>query len=377
MPSDSLVRGLEDVAVAETRLSAVDGEAGELTIGGFPLEELAPNARFEETLFLLYHDRLPGEDELAAFEAELAARRVLPDATIDLLEAAAADGSSMDALRMGAAAASLARDGGEDPETDARLLVAQLPKVVAAYWRLRNGEAVVEPSEDLGHAANYLYMLSSEVPDEAATRGLETYLNSVVDHGLNASTFTARTIASTESDLVSAVTGAIGALKGPLHGGAPGPVLDMLEEIEGEGNPEAVLRSKLEAGERLMGFGHRVYRVRDPRAAVLSGAAESFYEGAEDRAFFELAREVEAAAVDLLEEHKPGRSLRTNVEFYTAVLLDGLDVPRALFTPTFAVSRVAGWTAHGLEQLADNRLIRPRGRYVGDRDRTWRPVEER
>ncbi|HKJ58797.1 MAG TPA: citrate synthase/methylcitrate synthase [Halobacteriales archaeon] len=378
MADDTLALGLEGVTVGETRLSRVDGQAGELVIGGFPLEEFAPNARFEETLYLLYNDRLPDAAELNAFEERLIERRAVPDSTIDLLRAAAeADQDPMDALRMGAAAASNARGADEDPERDALLLVAQFPTIVAAYWRLRNGEDPVEPRDDLGHAANYLYMLTGEEPDDAAARGLATYLNSVVDHGLNASTFTARTIVSTESDVVSAVTGAVGALKGPLHGGAPGPVLEMLLEIESAGDPEAVLRGKLEAGERLMGFGHRVYKVRDPRAAVLSAAAERFYEDADDRAFFELAGEVESAAVDVLAEHKPGRSLETNVEFYTAVLLHGVGVPRELFTTTFGVSRVGGWTAHCLEQLADNRLIRPRSRYVGDTGRTWTNVEER
>jgi len=378
MTEDATARGLEGVIVGETRLSRVDGEAGELTIGGFPLAELAPNARFEETLFLLYEDRLPDPDELQRLETELVAHRDLPAATEDLLRAAVeAEQAPMDALRMGAASAGLARGPEEHPAADARVLVAQLPTIVAAYWRLRNGDEPIAPRDDLRHAANYLYMLTGEDPDEAATRGVETYLNAVVDHGLNASTFTARTIVSTESDLVSAVTGAIGALKGPLHGGAPGPVLEMLREIEAAGDVEPVIRRRLEAGERLMGFGHRVYRVRDPRAEVLSGAAERFYADAADRAFFELAREVEGVAVDLLAEHKPDRALQTNVEFYTAVLLNGVGVPKELFTPTFAVARVGGWSAHCLEQLADNRLIRPRARYVGGRGRTWTPLDER
>jgi len=378
MADETLALGLEGVTVGVTRLSRVDGEAGELVIGGFALEELAPHARFEETLYLLFNDRLPDGGELDAFESRLIERRAIPEATVDLLRAAAeADQPPMDALRMGAAAASVARGADEDPERDSLLLVAQFPTIVAAYWRLRNGEAPVEPRDDLGHAANYLYMLTGEEPDDAAARGLATYLNSVVDHGMNASTFTARTIVSTESDVVSAVTGAVGALKGPLHGGAPGPVLEMLLEIESAGDPEAVLREKLEAGERLMGFGHRVYKVRDPRAAVLSAAAERFYEDADDRAFFDMAGEVEEAAVDVLAEYKPGRSLDTNVEFYTAVLLHGVGIPRELFTATFGVSRVGGWTAHCLEQLGNNRLIRPRSRYGGETGRTWTNVEDR
>lgn len=204
-----------------------------------------------------------------------------------------------------------------------------------------------------------------------AVRRLETYLNTVVNHGLNASSFVARSIVSTESDLVSGVTGAVGSLKGPLHGGAPGPVLEMLRSVHESGDPEGYVRETLASGERLMGFGHRVYRTRDPRAAVLSTAAERFYTNSEDEAFFDTVREFESVAVDLLAEHKPDRPLETNVEFYTAALLYGVGVPRALFTPTFAVSRVGGWTAHCLEQLADNKMVRPMSVYTGDRDRAW------
>jgi len=373
-----LQRGLEGVAVAETRLSRVDGDAGELTIAGFPLDELAPNATFEETLFALYEDRLPDADELDAFQTELAEKRHASQEAIDTVVAAADRGlPPMDAVRMGIAAASLTRDGDEDPRTDAALAVAQLPTVAAAYERARDGDDPVEPREDLSHAANYLYMLDGEEPSAERVRGLETYLNSVVDHGLNASTFTARTVVSTESDVISGVTGAVGALKGPLHGGAPGPVLDMLEDAATADDPGDVVRETLDAGERVMGFGHRVYNVRDPRAAVLQDAAESFYEGRDETAFFDAAREFEDVAVDILAEHKPDLRLETNVEFYTAVLLNGVGVPRDMFTPTFAVARAGGWTAHCLEQLEDNRLIRPRASYVGAEDREWTPVDER
>jgi citrate synthase len=375
--SDELKRGLEGVTVAETRLSRIDGENGELVVAGYPIEELAPNATFEEVLFLLREDRLPTAPELADFRADLASRRAVADEALETVRRAAEEGqSSMDALRMGIAAATLGREGEEDPREDSLDAVAKMPTVAAAFKRAREGEAPVEPREDLRHAASYLHLLTGEEPDESAARGLETYLNTVVDHGLNASTFTARTIVSTESDVVSGVTGAVGALKGPLHGGAPGPVLDMIEEAYERDDPEAVLREHLDAGKRLMGFGHRVYRTRDPRAAVLEGAAKDFYEG-EGSAFFETARETEAVGIELLEERKPDHDLSTNVEFYTAVLLRGVGVPRDLFSPTFAVGRSSGWTAHCLEQLEDNRLIRPRSRYVGGDGRTWTPVEER
>jgi citrate synthase len=220
-------------------------------------------------------------------------------------------------------------------------------------------------------------MLSGERPEPEWTRALETYLNTVVDHGLNASTFTARVITSTGSDLVSAVVGALGALKGPLHGGAPGPALDLVFEIGEASRAERILRKKIEAGDRLMGFGHRVYKVRDPRADVLAVAAERLYTRGGDLSLYSLARSVESTALRLLEEYKPGRRLRTNVEFYTALLLHGLGLEAPLFTPTFAISRMSGWIAHAFEQRASNRIIRPQSQYVGPRGRQWVDVDER
>jgi citrate synthase len=280
----------------------------------------------------------------------------------------------MDALRIGADALSLEihPDGEEWAENVA--ILGRLPTLVAAFWRLREGKQPIEPRPDLGFAANYLYMLTGQVPGEAQTRALETYLNTVVDHGLNASTFTARVIISTRSDLVSALVGAIGALKGPLHGGAPGPALDMVFEIGETSRAEAYLRQKLEKGERLMGFGHRVYKVRDPRADVLAAAAERLYQQAGDMKLYELAKSVERQALDLLEEYKPGRHLQTNVEYYTALVLHGLDLPVELFTPTFAISRAAGWIAHCREQQRQSRIIRPQSEYIGPVDRKWVPV---
>ena len=367
----SFVAGLEGVVAARTRISGVDGEAGVLTLAGFPVEDLAGRASFEEVVYLLRHDVLPGAGDLAAFRAALAGRRGLPEATVGLLRAAAGRGvSGMDALRM--AAGTLSLDLSDDPALD---LVARFPVIVAAYHRLLRGEEPVPPDPGLGHAANYLYMLRGEAPGEGSVRALETYLNTVSDHGMNASTFAARVIVATRSDLVSAVVGAVGALKGPLHGGAPGPALDVVFEIGAAGNAEAVLREKLGRGERLMGFGHRIYRVRDPRADVLAAAAERLFATDGDRDLYDLALDVERTALRLLAEHKPGRNLQTNVEFYTALLLHGLGLPTDLFTPTFAVGRVAGWTAHCLEQQAEDRLIRPQSEYVGETDRVWSPPE--
>jgi citrate synthase len=363
--------GLSGVVAATTRLSHVDGEGGELIIGGYRVGELAPRATFEEATWLLWHGDLPSAPQLEAFRASLAAERALPDATLALLEGCAAAAiDPMDALRIAADTISLRSDA-------PHAIVARCPTIVAAFARLRRRLDPVPPRTDLGHAANYLYMLAGEPPDAERTRALETYLNTAIDHGLNASTFTCRVITSTGSDLVSAVVGAIGALKGPLHGGAPGPALDMVFEIGDPARAESVLRRKLEAGERLMGFGHRVYRVRDPRADVLAAAAERMYSRSGDQQFYALARHVEAEALRLLEEYKPGRRLQTNVEFYTALLLHGLGFEVPLFTPTFAIARVSGWIAHALEQRRTNRIIRPQSEYVGPRDRTWVPLADR
>jgi citrate synthase len=371
-----IASGLDGVAAAETRLSAVNGEAGELIIAGFPVEELAGRATFEEVVYLLWHDTLPDAAQLAAFREELGAQRPLPRSALELVRAAAAERIPvMDALRMAAGTVSLgtaAKDG-----TEALALVARLPTIVATYWRLLGGDEPVAPDPGLGHTANYLYMLTGEEPGAEAVRALETYLNTVADHGMNASTFAARVIVSTRSDVVSAVVGAIGALKGPLHGGAPGPALDVVFEIGNPGRAEAVLRERLARGERLMGFGHRIYRVRDPRAEVLAEAAERLYATEGDQELYELALEVEKTALRVLAEHRPGRNLQTNVEFYTALLLHGLGMPPELFSPTFAVSRVAGWTAHCFEQRALDRIIRPQSAYVGEKDRRWVPLEER
>ena len=415
MSNPIIHNGLEGIVASETELSMVDGLAGELIIVGFPVGELAMNATFEETAFLLWYGRLPDARELAAFRADLASRRELPQAALDLLRAAAdKQVDTMDALRMAAGTISLrgsVKSTDKAMSTDksvcatslpasgtratrhtlcgtdtlvcasddeaARNLLAAFPTIVASYWRLLRAHDPLPPNPDLGHAANFLYMLSGHVPTDERVRGLETYLNTVVDHGLNASTFTARVIASTGSDLVSAITGAIGALKGPLHGGAPGPALDMVFEIGEAGRAEEVLRRKIESGEKLMGFGHRVYKVRDPRADVLAAAAQRMFTRGGDLALYTLALDVEQTALRLLEEYKPGRNLQTNVEFYTALLLHGLDLEVPLFTPAFAVSRVAGWIAHCFEQRRANRLIRPQSVYRGPRGRTWLPAAER
>lgn len=397
--------GLEGVIAASTRLSRVDGAAGRLTLAGFAIEELAPKASFEEVAHLLWTDRLPNTAELHDLRADLARRRRLPAATLDWLQhAAAAEVAPMDALRTAAATVCVETAGVSDPREQARTLLAVLPVALATYERLRRGDGTAKnaaPSEeelealgDADLATGFLTLLdgppsakSAQPPHPERVRALTTYLNTVADHGLNASTFTARVIVATGSDMVSAVTGAIGALKGPLHGGAPGPALDDLLAIAAGANAsnsdtatyaETYLRAKLARGERLMGFGHRVYRVRDPRAEVLNEAAEAWLGSAGgDRELLRLAREVESTALRLLSEHKPDRKLHTNVEFYTALLLHSLGLPSDLFAPMFALGRTAGWTAHALEQLEYGRLIRPSATYIGDEGRSWQPAAAR
>ncbi len=384
--------GLQGVVLTESRLSRIDGEAGELIIAGFPLEELAPNATFEEVVFLMWNDRLPTPVELQALRAEMAQQRALPPATLATLQAAAERGlPAMDALRMGVDTLALAdedpQDGSREAnERRAKRIVASMPTVVAAYWRLKKGQQPIEPRPDLGHAENFLYMLEGQVPHPDAARGLETYLNTVVDHGMNASTFTARVIVSTGSDLISSIVGAIGALKGPLHGGAPGPALDMVFEVQKRAaasgksiqeEAEAYVRQVVTGGGRIMGFGHRVYKVRDPRADVLGAAAEKLFRQAGDIRLYQDARAVEEVVLKVLEELKPGRRIKTNVEFYTALVLYGVGLETELFTPTFAIGRSGGWTANALEQIEEGRLIRPRAAYKGALGRKWVPLEER
>ena len=384
--------GDRDHEPIRTRLSRVDGQAGELIIGGFRLEDLAPRASFEEVVFLLWNDRLPTSDELRSLQQHMARERSLtPEARRALEQASQAGAGSMDALRLAVESQALESDASAADDlpawqAQAMRIVARMPMLAAAYARLRTGGQPVEPPSELGHAAAYLHALRGEPPDAEATRALETYFNTVVDHGLNASTFAARVVASTHSDMVAAVAAALAALKGPLHGGAPGPALAMMETIEQrrqtsgrslEAETEAYVREIVAGGGRLMGFGHRVYKVRDPRADVLGQAADRLASDPQRADFLERAKSIERVALRVLEELKPGRNLRTNVEFYTALLLQCIGLPPDLFTPTFAVARVAGWTAHILEQRVVGRLIRPLEAYVGPLGRAWVPREAR
>ncbi|HXG95959.1 MAG TPA: citrate synthase/methylcitrate synthase [Gemmatimonadales bacterium] len=371
-------RGLDGVVAARTRLSHVDGQAGELIIGGYQLRELAGRVSFEEAAHLLWRGALPSRDELATLRREIAALRALPAEAMHVVRAAAKS-PPIDALRMACATLSLDLPHPDDisPAADlqaAKLLTARFPTIVAAHARLSAGREPIPPRTDLPLAANFLYMVHGKEPDPIAARAIDAYWVTVIDHGMNASTFTARVIASTRSDMVSAVTGAIGALKGPLHGGAPGPVLDMLKEIKSADRAEPWVRAELAAGRRIMGFGHRVYKVRDPRADVLSTVANEMGGAGggalENRKLFDLARAAEQTILKVLDEVKPGRNLRTNVEFFTALVLQALGLEPRSFVATFACGRVAGWCAHVIEQHSEDHLIRPQSEYIGPRNLT-------
>jgi citrate synthase len=369
-------RGLDGVIAVQTRLSHVYGQQGFLIIGGYELEELAGRVTFEEAAHLLWTGELPTTAESEALAREMAALRSIPESTMAVVGEAAKRGAPpIDTLRTACSTLSLDLAGTSETSRDvdvsiAKMLVARLPTIVAAYSRMAAGRQPIAPRANLPLAANFLYMLNGEEPDPIAARALDTYWVTVIDHGMNASTFTARVIASTRSDMVSAVTGAIGAMKGPLHGGAPGPVLEMLKDIGTGERAEAWLRRELAAGRRIMGFGHRVYKVRDPRAEVLGGLAEEMAGAAlQDRKLFDLAREVEATALRVLEEVKPGRNLKTNVEFYTALVLQSIGLPPPMFVAMFACGRAAGWCAHVIEQHTEDHLIRPQSEYIGTRGR--------
>src|SRR5436190_24288051 len=376
--SEAKPRGLDGVVAAQTRLSNVDGQNGVLIIGGYELKELAGKVTFEEAAHVLWKGRLPSAAEKDDLTRAIAAQRALPETTLEIVREAAKKGAPpIDTLRMACATLSLDLRNPNDisPGADfdnAKMLVARFPTVIAAHTRLLAGQEPIAPRTDLSLAANFLYMVFGKEPDPIAARALDTYWVTVIDHGMNASTFTARVIASTRSDMVSALTGAIGALKGPLHGGAPGPVLDMLVEIGSADRAESWLRGELAAGRRIMGFGHRVYKVRDPRAEVLSRAADALASAGKDtlanRKLFDLARSAEQTILTVLEEVKPGRNLRTNVEFYTALLLQAVGLEPRSFVATFACGRVAGWCAHVIEQHAEDHLIRPQSEYVGPRN---------
>ncbi|GAA0211919.1 citrate synthase [Halobaculum roseum] len=377
--SDELKRGLEGVLVAESDLSFIDGDEGKLVYRGYAIEDLAEHASYEETLYLLWNGELPTESELSAFEEAMSAERDLDDDTLETVtRLAEADEEPMAAMRTAASSLSAA-----DPDTDAdptdpeanvrkaRRITAKLPTALAAFARVRDGEEPVDPREDLDHAENFLYMLNGEVPDEVTADVFDQALVLHADHGLNASTFSATVTASTLADMHSAVTSAVGTLSGSLHGGANANVMRMLQEIdEADQEPVEWVTQALEEGRRVAGFGHRVYNVKDPRAKILGDRSEALGEAAGDMKWYEMSVAIE----EYMAEEK---GLAPNVDFYSATTYYQMGIPIDIYTPIFAVSRVGGWAAHVMEQYEDNRLIRPRARYVGETDAEWVPIEDR
>ena len=352
--------GLDGVVVAHTSLSEVDGEHGQLVIRGYSVEQLVERATFEDVCALLWSGTWPSPAERAVVRRALATARADAFAMLPSLGGALRMPDGMESLR--AAAGHLVST---DSASDRLRLTGAMPVFAAAWARQQLDQPPVPPLPLLSHAADCLQMLSGNVPAPEFVRGLDAYWCCVAEHGMNASTFTARVVASTGSDTVSAIVAAIGALKGPLHGGAPGPVLDMIDAISTSSSVRLWLEAELAAGRRIMGMGHRIYRVRDPRAVALERAASVLEASGVAGERLALARAVEREAERLLAERHPGRPLRTNVEFYTAVLLDSVGIPRTLFSPMFAASRVAGWCAHVDEQRTVGRLIRPTSIYVG------------
>ena len=357
--------GLAGVVVAETGIGDVRGEEGFFHYRGHPAPELAARCSVEEVWYLLHRGHLPAPDELAGFVRDTGALRQVPETVLAVLPILAKAGTPMAALRTALSAAAQDMPPWLDVDAVARArgalrLVALTPTLVAALWRARRGLAPVPPDPSRGLVEDYLRMMRGDEPSPEAVRAVQRYLLLTIDHGFNASTFAVRVVVSTGADLGSAAVAGIGALSGPLHGGAPSRVIDMLTAIGSAKRARPWVEKELAAGRRIMGFGHRVYRTEDPRSAVLKQTALEL-----DTPTVRLAVEVERVVLEVLEAKYPERQLRTNVEFYAGVVLHEVGVPAELFSPTFAVSRMIGWTAHMLEQVEGNRIIRPASRYVG------------
>ena len=366
------VPGLEGIVAARTEISLVDGQNGRLVYRGYVIADLAEEMSFEEVAHLLWYGRLPTRAELDGLTLELAGSRKLTDAAFQTLKSLPADTDPMDVLRSVVSVQGVEHRLARPTPSLAIHATASFPTILAKFYRRQNGLEPIEPRPELGHAANYLWMMNGKEATPEVVRALNTYLVLLADHGMNASTFTARVIASTESDLISCLVGAVGALKGPAHGGAPSAVIDQLEQIGTPEKAESWMRDARKRGVRFMGFGHRVYRVYDPRAKILKGMCEQM-----TPKFYALASAVEEMALRILHEEHPERPQSTNVEFYSAGVLQAIGLPKEYFTPTFAVSRVAGWSAHVLEQAAHNRIIRPQSEYIGPEPRKPVPLADR
>jgi citrate synthase len=366
------VPGLEGIVAAQTAISMVDGANGRLVYRGYVIADLAEEMSFEEVAYLLWYGHLPTRVELGGLTKELAASRSLTQAATIALDALPKDTDPMDVLRSVVSVQGVEHKLEKPTIPLAIHATGSFPTILAMFHRRQLGLAPVKPRPDLGHAANYLYMVNGKESSPELVRALNTYLVLLADHGMNASTFVARVIASTDSDLASCLVGAIGALKGPAHGGAPSAVMDQLEQIGTAENAERWMRAARKEKVRFMGFGHRIYRTYDPRAKILKELCARL-----NPKFYELASKVEEMALQILHEEHPERPQATNVEFYSAGVLQAIGMPKEYFPPTFAVSRASGWTAHVLEQSANNRLIRPQSEYIGPEPRKPVPLSAR
>jgi citrate synthase len=372
--ADATGKGLEGVVAAQTRISDVDGQQGRLWYAGYDIADLAAHASFEETIHLLHHLELPTAAQLSETVAMLRAESTLDPLLVDLVGALAERTGPMTTLRTAvSAAAALDPDDEESEEANlakAYRLMAKTPQIIATYQRLRTGGDAIEPRDDLGIAANFLYALTGKQPDPQVARDFDVVLVLYADHTLNASTFAGRVAAATMADMYAAVTAAVATLQGPLHGGAIEEVREMLEDI---GEPDRAadwVHGQLAAKQKIMGFGHRVYKTWDPRATVLREIAERLGRQFGETRWYDTSVRVQEAVM----EAKP---LYPNVDFYTASVYSALGLPPDLYTPLFAAARMAGWTAHVREQYADNRLIRPDSEYIGPDPRAWKPLESR
>ncbi len=365
--SGDVPAGLEGVVVAETTIGDVRGQEGFFHYRQYSAVDLAETRSLEDVWHLLFRGNLPAAADSATFAGEVRRRRAMPPGLSTLLPALSRRGAPLDVLRTAVSVLGAELGwrpthdiGAEELADQAVGLCAVVPTILAAAHRLRQGNEPIEPRDDLGCAANYLFMLTGVEPSPQHARAVEQYMILTIDHGFNASTFTARVVTSTGADLAAAIVAAVGALSGPLHGGAPSRALDMLDAIGTADRAEAYIRHAVEDGERIMGFGHRVYKTDDPRSLLLRSVTERL-----GGPLVEFSQSVERTTVDVLAELKPGRQLYTNVEFYAGVLMHSCGIPREMFTPTFATGRTIGWCTHVMEQAAHNRLIRPAARYVG------------
>ncbi|MEH7380262.1 citrate synthase/methylcitrate synthase [Bacillus sp. JJ1533] len=357
-------KGLKDVVAVQTNIASVEGDLGKLSYRGVLIDELIPSYSFEEVAYLIWHGVLPDETELRNLEMKLMNSRLLPLHVLAILDALPADVPLMDAVRTAISAYAHADFSNKPIEEQAIILTGAIPVIVAKHYRKQQGLPPVNPNLKLSHIANYLWMINGELPNDLRVEALETYMKLTMEHGLNAATFSARVTISTESDLTAAITSAIGTMKGPLHGGAPSEVMELLEEIGTRENIIPLIEEKLQKGEKIMGFGHRIYKTEDPRSILLRDKCASML-GKDE--WLDLAVVAEKEIIDLLAKHKPGRKLYTNVEYYAAAIMRSIEMPPELFTSTFSVARIIGWTAHAIEQLADNSIFRPESEYVGIR----------